>query len=73
MIYNLFVWVVSFRKIPRFFIAYAIIFVIAFCAQLCIMCAFIPLGCSFDTALASAIGAGVGCGTINAISLVSID
>lgn len=73
MQYKLFNWVVSFRMIPRFFIAFAIIFVIAFCAQLCIMCAFIPLGCSFDTALSSAIGVGISCGVINSISLAQID
>ena len=73
MLYDLFDWVVSFKKLPRFFVAYAVIFVIAFLSHFCVACLFIPLGMQFDTVWLGAIGTGIGCGLINAISLCRID
>ena len=73
MPYDLFDWVVSFKKFPRFFVAYAVVFIIAFCAHFCVACLFMPLGMPFTTVWVGAIGTGIGCGLINAISLVCID
>ena len=73
MLYDLFAWIVSFKKLPRFFVAYVIVFGIAFCAHFCVACLFIPLGMPFTTVWAGAIGTGIGCGFVNAIVFVCID